>query len=97
MDIQEIASLLHIHEKASAHGSSMTHIRDLALYQLKQHNAGAKEAVDHIREEEQKEAAAKAEALAAEQPKPKALETIHEDGEPEPKSSTQPTQLDRRL
>lgn len=64
MDIQEIAALLHIHEKASAHGASMVGIRDWAAYGLMKHNAEAKEEVAKIRAEEQKEADAKAEAAA---------------------------------
>lgn len=39
MNIQELASLFHIHEKASAHGSLFPHIRDEAMRLLKEHNA----------------------------------------------------------
>lgn len=38
MDMQEIAALFHIHEKAQAHGQTLTHIRDWAYGRLKEEN-----------------------------------------------------------
>ena len=38
-DHEEIAALLHIHEKTSAYGQSLSNIRDAAWQKLLQHNA----------------------------------------------------------
>jgi septal ring factor EnvC (AmiA/AmiB activator) len=79
MDISEVAALLHIHKESVAHGSPMTHVRDLALHLLHQHNAEAKEEMAKIREEEKKEADAKAEearAKATEEAKEQEKDTV---------------------
>jgi hypothetical protein len=60
MDINEISALLHIHEKASAHGEALKHIKDAAWDQLKKANEEhgpkeeepAEEAEEPVTEEE---------------------------------------------
>jgi len=47
MDINEVAALFHIHEKASAHGTNLSHIRDWAYKQL----VGENEALKNIQPE----------------------------------------------
>lgn len=37
-DLEEVANLLHIHEKASAHGDLLKNIADTAMAKLKQIN-----------------------------------------------------------
>jgi hypothetical protein len=43
MDINEVAALFHIHEKASAHGTNLSHIRDWAYKQLTAENDALKD------------------------------------------------------
>ena len=109
MDIQEVAALLHIHKESVAHGTPMSHIRDLALHALHQANAQAKGEMDKIREEEK---AKKAEAVEEAKPEPDEVKPVsNEPREEQPpvepiadpitdsKIETQPqtTLVDRRL
>lgn len=64
MDPMEISNLLHIHEKASAHGAALEHIRNAAWAALKKLNE------DHAPKKDEPEAAA--EPVEADPPAPSA-------------------------
>lgn len=76
MDKDEISALLHIHEKASAHGTSLTHIRDAAWQALQKINA------DHAPKPEEPEV--EAEPVEPDPPAPAGdapREVVNEEGE----------------
>jgi hypothetical protein len=104
MDINEVVALFHIHEKASAHGSAMDHIKEYAYHMLLDENAQLKDHVEGMRkarDEKLKEAArpkAPEEQVAYIQT-PEELEETQ--GEPDEGTASEPSTaeptLNRRL
>lgn len=113
MDMNQIGQLLHIHKEALAHGPMFSNIAAAAMHALREHEAEAKEEMDHLREEQAKrDAAAKEEALAQQKaqredddteivkPRMVAKEEIEPQSEPtirRPAGEPEPTIIDRRL
>lgn len=103
MDINEVAALFHIHEKAHAMGSTLSHIRDYAYDLLIEENAQLKDVVEAKRKAKNEKAAAdEADRLAAIEHDP-AVEP-REEGDPDgdgdddpPAEPDQPSQLKRRV